>query len=212
MIDEKINLLSGRRSSYLFLAGIYANELTPHDLKKMGKSGMIKVLSTWGCTHAKEFLEDPNSVAMENLACEYCRLFLGPGPHIFPCESLFWVNGKREMWGTAALEVRDFYRQYGLEIGEQISLAPDHISVEFQFMAKLIEQELFAMNRPDSEKRTHAIAPQKEFFDNHIARWVPKFCNKVIEVANEEFYQAIARFTKDFVEMEKVNLKLKALC
>jgi len=43
---------------------------------------------------------------------------------------------------------------------------------------------------------------ENKFLDDHIMKWIPLFCDKVINAAELSFYREIARLTKSFLEMD----------
>jgi TorA maturation chaperone TorD len=44
---------------------------------------------------------------------------------------------------------------------------------------------------------------QKDFIENHLAKWVPQLTKDIVEQAEVDFYKGIAMITGGFVEMEK---------
>ena len=47
---------------------------------------------------------------------------------------------------------------------------------------------------------------EKMFIDDHLFRWVPRFCDKVTEDAKLSFYREMAKLTKSFIELEKASI------
>jgi TorA maturation chaperone TorD len=47
---------------------------------------------------------------------------------------------------------------------------------------------------------------EKEFIEEHLIRWVPVFCEKVIREAELPFYREMAELTKNFIEFEKEGI------
>jgi TorA maturation chaperone TorD len=83
---------------------------------------------------------------------------------------------------------------------------PDHISVEFEFMQKVIERERTAWEEGDGDAALYCLKMEKMFIDDHLHRWVPRFCGKVAEDAQLSFYREMAKLTKGFVELEKESI------
>jgi TorA maturation chaperone TorD len=95
--------------------------------------------------------------------------------------------------GTNAPDtVMDSYLDAGLTFDEEYETVPDHISLEFLFMGYLI----------DTDNRRL----QQKFLEEHIANWVPYYCEQVMQEAKTLFYREIAGITKDFVESEYEGL------
>ncbi|MBC8412973.1 molecular chaperone TorD family protein, partial [bacterium] len=73
---------------YGFLAAIYRREITPEMLVQIKGLQANKNLSEMGVNIDDEFFARAEDELIEDLAIEYTRLFLGPGQHISPHESI----------------------------------------------------------------------------------------------------------------------------
>jgi TorA maturation chaperone TorD len=125
-----------------------------------------------------------------NTLCEeYTRLFLGPSPVMFPYESRY-VDGI--MMGKSLIKVKEEYRCAGLEKVQGYHEPEDHIAVELGFMSRLCRN-----------KTNEAFKIQKEFLDNHLLKWVPKFCDELYKKSENDFYKGIGKLTKGFIISEK---------
>ena len=88
---ETLNMkeLAGHRSNiYGLLAAIYRREMTSDLLKQIKNPSMLGVLSNLGIELNNGFFKKPEKELLEDLAVEYARLFIGPGKHISPHESV----------------------------------------------------------------------------------------------------------------------------
>ena len=74
-------------------------------------------------------------------------------------------------------------------------------------MANLAGHEARAWERRDHEQVANALEYQHEFMRDHLLRWVPIFCRKVIEKAEIGFYRGVARVTRDFLASEAEDLQ-----
>ncbi len=84
---------------------------------------------------------------------------------------------------------------------------PDHISVELELMQKFTEAEAKAWQRSDYAEVTMWLQLEQEFTDNHLASWVPAFCEQVVGQAELSFYSEMAMLTKQVLEMEKKQIE-----
>ncbi len=196
-----------REDTYGFLAGIFREELTAEQIKEMIDSDMLKLMVDAGCTIDPHYYRNkPVEHIEEELACEYAGLFIGPGEHIPPYESIYVPDSTGKVgyyWGECTVDMKNWVEHYGLEISEKFDSIPDHISIELEFMQKLIEQERLSRERGDRETTERCIEVEKTFFHKHINSWVPTFCESVIEAANLDFYREAARLTRDFIREEE---------
>ena len=197
--QQKTDLTETRRNFYIFLSRIFWKELKVEDLDSFEKSQLTITFRSLGYTLPEI---DRSSAALDVLATEYCRLFIGPGKHVSPHESIHrqGIDNSR-LWGEIASQVKGLYQQYGLEMRDECDLMPDHISLEFEFMGRLIAEQI-----QTSDPKWYDL--QKHFFDQHLNRWVPDFCRKVMKRAEHEFYGIIAQITRDFIEFEQEQFSI----
>jgi TorA maturation chaperone TorD len=203
--QELAPLANHRATIYGFLAAIYRQEVSSGLLKQIKDPQFLKALSSLGIELNNGFFNNPEKELLEDLAVEYTRLFLGPGKHISPNES---VHHKKEgshsgqLWGESTAEVKKFIESSGLEYGSEYTGLPDHISVELEFMQQVLQREEQAWEAEDKEMAHLCLENEKKFIEEHLARWVPVFCDKVIEEAELPFYREMAGLTKKFIEFE----------
>ena len=206
--------LAGQRGSiYGLLATVYRREMTSDLLHQIKDPQFLGVLSDLGIELNNGFFRKPDKELLEDLAVEYTRLFLGPGKHISPHES---VHHKKEgtqsdqLWGESTADVKKIIESSGLEYKTEYTGLPDHISVELEFMQQVILREEQAWKDDDKETALLCQENGKKFVDEHLFRWIPKFCEEVITEADLPFYREMARLTRTFIEFEKQELnKLK---
>jgi TorA maturation chaperone TorD len=133
-------------------------------------------------------------------------LFLGPGSHISPHESIHYERDDGDWgrhWGASTVEVKKFVESLGLKYRENDTSIPDHISVEMEVMQKVIDKEREAWSKNNRKDALHYLKIEKMFMEDHLSKWVPQFCDKVMSGAEMSFYREIAKLTKSFIEFEK---------
>jgi len=114
--------------------------------------------------------------AIEILAVEYCRLFIGPHGHMPPVESI--VRGEQRFWGKSTEAVMDCYKSWGFEPKKEAHSFPDHISMELDCLALL------------EEKNRHREA--SDFAHKHLLQWLHALIAHIENNAELTFYQAWA--------------------
>lgn len=192
-----------RSNIYGFLALVYQREPDAALLEILGKQDAA--LRDLGVDFSKPASIRNKRDILEELSVEYTRLFLGPGRHISPYESVWREDGGAH-WGKSTTEVKTFIETLGLNYTEEWTGLPDHIGVEFELMKKLIEHEKKTRIGKDMKTVRLCIEIQKRFMDEHIFKWVPGFCEKVIEESREDFYKQIAMLTKQFIEFDREQI------
>ena len=126
---------------------------------------------------SREFVE----LDLDKLKYAYSALFEvgSDGP---PCpirEDL--QTGQRA--GTREDLVR-FYNYFNYQLEEKFAWAPDHLSVELEFMHFLCYREASA----DQDAASYQLA-QVDFSERHLVRWVPELARSVAKVATDSIYR-----------------------
>ncbi len=204
-----VELAGQRINVYGFLARVYRKEVLPDLLSQIGAPQFRGVLSDLGADLGDEFFARKDEDIIEDLAEEYTRLFMGPGPHIPPYESIHHERNDGDwgsLWGASTVEVKKFIETAGLHYKDDFAELPDHISVELEFMQKVIEKERDAWEEGDSDRALYCLKMEKMFIDDHLIKWVPQFCGKVVSEAELSFYREMARITGNFLQFEKENI------
>jgi len=127
---------------------------------------------------------------LDTLKLEYSAMFeVGSDGPPFPIREDL-QTGQRS--GTREDLVR-FYNYFNYALEEKFAWAPDHLSVELEFMHFLCYREASA----ESNAASYQLA-QADFSQRHLVRWVPKLARDLTEVASNSVYcrviGAIERF------------------
>ncbi len=211
---EQAGMAGYKSTVYGLLAEVFRNEPGSALIEMIRAPAFLDALSEVGVELNGNFVNGNVDELVEELAIEYTRLFLGPGHHISPHESVHHelTDGRKwgTLWGDSTAEVKEFIESSGLELRPDANLIPDHISVELEFMQLLTKHEVETIRRGDKEAIQACHGMQRHFLEKHLSKWMPKFCGEVIERAENSFYRQIAEFAKSFVEFEYGNLKDKA--
>ena len=209
--EDKRAVAKNRSDIYGLLASVYRQEVTSDLIQQIKDPQFLGILSDLGTERLDTFLQKPENELLGDLAVEYARLFLGPGKHISPHES---VHHQREdgqwgkLWGASTAEVKKLIEATGLSYSDDFKGLPDHITVEFEFMQQLTLCEEQAWEETDTDKVTTCRQVEKKFIEEHLVRWIPVFCEKVIQEAELPFYRAVAALTRSFIEFEKAEMNM----
>lgn len=195
-----------RSNLHGFLAAIFREEVSPQLLQRLKDSQFAEALAEAGVDLNGELLRRPEEQLLEDLAVEYSRLFVGPGRHLSPHESVHTEGGSGRLWGRETVQVKRFIEFAGFEYKPGFHGLPDHISVELEFMAGIAGMESSAWQREDFAEAAKCLECEKEFMTEHLAKWAFVFCRKVAEEAELAFYREMARLTAGFLEAEKLEI------
>ena len=159
-------------------------------------------LSAAGGNFGDEFFARAPDDLLDDLAIEYTALFLGPGGHVSPYASVYLDGDHGSLMGPTTSWVQDFITAAGFDYREDYHGLPDHIAVELELMRRMAESEAEAGDESDFDRASKCHRIQRAFIDNHLALWVPRFCDEVIAVADLPFYRELAKVTRDFINDE----------
>ncbi len=191
---------------YGFLAAVFREEVSDHFLAQLRSPQLRETLADAGIALDEHLLRGAEEEVLRDLAVEFAALFLGPGEHISPHESVHLPKGGF-LWGAETVVVRKFVNALGFNYADNFKGLPDHISVELEVMAELARREGAAWEKGDTDEAANSLAYQHQFVTEHLAKWVPAFCAKVTKVAGLPFYRDMVRLTAEFLESEQSDIE-----
>lgn len=190
--------MAGERSHlYRLLARVFGAEPGPEVLAVTRVPAFTGLVAALGVPMDAAYRADGT---VEDLAIEYTRLFLGPGPHITPTESA--QRGDGSLWGPETVEVRRLLGEAGFDLAWQE--LPDHITVELDFLAHLTAIEANAWERGDRILARRSREWQEAFLSRHLGAWVDGFCARVRAAeVRSPFYATFIAILQAFMESER---------
>jgi TorA maturation chaperone TorD len=139
--ESDTDAVLARSGFYRLLARIFRAEPDEALMGQIVAPPLSEALAEAGIDMAAILPAAPMGDIIRALAEEYTRLFLGPGKHISPHESVQLKRGSGVLWGPETGIVKRFIGEAGFDYDETYHGLPDHISVELEFLAHLVEQE-----------------------------------------------------------------------
>lgn len=203
--NDMAEMAVARANVYGLLADIYREEPSETLLARFREPEFSSVLRDLELSLDEMFENHSPHKLTENLAIEYTRLFLGPGSHISPNESMHVAERFGEtnaFWSKQTVEVKKFMEAAGVAVADGFGGMPDHISAELEFMQMLLMKEAEAWNAGEEELGANIQEIEKRFYDEHLSQWIGNFCDKVIAGAEMPFYGQLAEMTKAFMAFE----------
>lgn len=170
-----------------------------------------ELLATWPLRHDNpatdrglELLERSRerSETGDAVARDYRRVFHGPGPVPAPPYESVHLGVDGLLFDTDTLQVRAFYRRFGLQVPRLNRDPDDHVALELELLATLAGRALDALDSVGSSGREHGygaaagtvdelLAAIGSFLDEHVLAWVPRFGELVSEHARTDFVTAL---------------------
>jgi TorA maturation chaperone TorD len=155
-----------------------------------GASGLLKDMKC-----ALDGIDMASEETMQDLLWDYTRLFIGP--YRLPCppwESVY-TSQNRLMMQDAADDARRVYAELGLAIDDP-SVMPDHIGAELNFLSLVYERAA-----DGNSKQLDRTRIGMAFFRDHLMKWIPQFTADMEMAATTSLYRALARTTKNALEL-----------
>jgi len=208
-----------RRSIYAFLSRMYEKEISVDFLKELSSrdSPIFQIGNSEGLDEGirkgfglmSRYLSfsgrSPNDVWLE-LAAEYASLFLGlKKKPAHPSESVY-TGGGHYKYQDARDQVFKIYMRANVDKVKEFTEPEDHIAVELQFMEYLCRKTVEALEKDERDEAKKFLQTQREFVDDHLAKWVPQFTQDILESAEVDFYKGVAYFTRAFIESERETI------
>ena len=197
--------MAGARSHMYALMVRFINQLPDQELLEKIKSREFEELFNQfsGAAYLKTYRErmenNPTDDILNELSVDRTRILRGTGPAELkpPHEGCYKLDCDL---GSAAIQVKCFYRSAGLVPDETVCEPPDYLCVQLDFMRQLCQQEQYlrSSNR-DVEK---VITCQDEFLKKHLGCWVTDFCGQVHKHALTDFYRGITLILGDFIKQD----------
>ncbi len=140
------------------------------------------------------------------LAAEFANLFLNAGNRpVFPYESVY-TSPEGLLMQEARDEVLREYNRQGLAGSNKSNEPEDHLAIELEFMFLLGQKTIEALQIDDKEQGIACLQKQKEFLEQHLLAWCPRFCNDLALASESDFYRGIALLTGGFLDSEPETL------
>lgn len=194
---------ASKRDVYALAARIFASEIDAELLRRLASAEVAGA----GMTLLDDALRDLDEVsALEDLAAEYCRLFVGPRPVCAPYASV--QRGEAMLGGRAGTRLLDFLERHGLELTDTgLPIAsPDHVAVFLAVLAGLYADAAVAT---DADAVAVATGAARELLESSVLPWLPAYLERVAENAQREPYASVAKLVAALLEQERDELPPK---
>jgi TorA maturation chaperone TorD len=123
----------------------------------------------------------------EGLGDEHERLFGGRGGGV-PARETSYADARR-IAPTDLADVAGFLEAFGVSAA---GAPPDHVGTELELASLLLLKEAYARAEGWPDRAELARRAYEQLLAAHLARWLPRFAERVREAAPGSFYAAVA--------------------
>lgn len=146
------------------------------------------ILLSW-CLQFAEGLSDER---FDELRHDFTRLMVVPGPAFSPPWESVYFNDEQLTFQDQTVQVRAWYRFFGLEPEKLHQEPDDHISLELLFVGHCAGLARCALEEGDRKAFQDMLSAQRSFLEEHLLTWAPAWCHRVAAQAHTLFYRGIA--------------------
>lgn len=215
-LSERAAECAQRAGYYRYLGRLFYRELDEGLLEQLGCGGVVLPLSedmsdterafARGSNKMAKYISSRNADTLTQSKCDYARVFLGAGSTtdnpVSPFESVYTSEEHLLMQGARDDMFRTLIAD-GLTLDDDYNMPEDHISFEFQYLARLLDCEQRCAASGDAAAADAEALKARAFFENHVANWVPRFCEAAEALARTSFYRGLCECTAAWVRMEQ---------
>lgn len=177
-----------RAGVYGFFSGVLLREFNEYSLAELKSPRWRKAL----LEHGIDLPDTPE--LMEELAIDYCRIFIGPGKFCPPIQSV-WTNGQFQ--GHVVDSMREFLDIVSVDHDCPVK---DHAGLQMEVMAKILEFKSSHSNQSNGLAEC--------FYRSHIG-WTQSMLNRAAELAVTDLYRGLMTAAVDFIQQENKRYDFK---
>lgn len=205
--------MRAREQMYRLIAGLFRRELEEADLEMLhgslfpadsGNADMDK-----GFELIATYLSNLWCESAEELRIDYARCFVGHGEDAygaaFPFESVY-TSPKRLLMQQARDEVLAIYRSCDLDKDDNWREGEDHIALELEFMATMVQRCRHAIETGDEQGARNTLKIQRNFLDNHLLAWAPMMARDMRKFAKTDLYLGLSYLVEGFLADDRAYL------
>ncbi len=149
---------------------------------KMAREALEVIDEGWALLEA-EGLQN----AINDLGADYAAIYLTYKLRASPSESV-WFDDDHLMRQGPMFDVREWYERYNLAVQDWQRRSDDHLALQLEFIAHLLDQAEVPLEEP------------ARFLDEHLLRWINDFAVRVSSRCATPFYAGLAPLSACYLE------------
>lgn len=127
-----------------------------------------------------------------DLERDYTWMFFASKPRIAYLFESVYNEGK--LYQESTFQIARLYHEAGLKVDEAFKLPPDHIAVEFEFMAYLAFSEGEAVSGGNGENGEYARDLRNKVLSEHLGPFALAMGERIRGQAKTDFYRTMGNF------------------
>ncbi len=147
-------------------------------------------------------LEVLDEETLDRLAVDYADIYLNHSLHASPFESV-WLDEDHLLLQEPMFKIRKWYKRYGLASADWKTRSEDHLVLQLQFIATLLDPDYSFSETQALQKR---LQDAVKFMDEHLLLWLADFCNIVAQRCETDFYASVAVLTHAYIDQLRDEL------
>ena len=147
-------------------------------------------------TALQELPEGVDEGVLDRLAVDYADIYLNYSLHASPFESV-WLDEDHLLQQEPMFEIREWYKRYGLETENWRIRSEDHLVLQLQFIAALLDSDV---SMPEGVTLQKRLQDATTFMDEHLLLWLSDFTTLVSQRCSTDFYASIAVLTYAYMD------------
>ena len=197
MNDDLRQQQISRINLYALTSRLLMSEVDEELLKSIEEDeNMLSFFPTFKTWKRREDMERKDLIS-NYINVDFTNLFL---LHMIPYESFYTRDDQMmETGGDNPVQVIYNAYEFRVELDKARIMAGDHIGVEMEFMYKLCESEMKALEDGEMDVADEIAQIQHGFLKDHILEWAPMFLLNVKSEAATAFYFDLADLSLEFM-------------
>ena len=187
-----------RVNLYALISRLIMQEVDERLLESIEKDeNILAFFPTYEKWEKRKKYKSRKDLIERELNVDFTNLFL---LHLIPYES-FYKRDDQMMETGGENPVMQFFNEYDYRVALDKArvMSVDHLGVELEFMYKLTEAELKALEAGDFVGAGEIAKVEYDFMKNHIVTWAPLFLINVKAEAGTAFYFDLADLAIEFI-------------
>ncbi len=206
---ETADWLDMKQAMYLMLGNLFYKEADRATLDLIRQANLSEIGQKTYDRGLKLFLGALETLtteeALDDLAAQYARIFLGAGVAdevcAFPFESVY-TSPERLVAQDAYEEVYKIFKASNFKKIDS-NLFDDHLGLELFAVAEFYGDARAYLENGDREKFENTQLYIANFLRAHLLNWVPAFCEDIRRCPGGDFYRGLSYMLEGFLETEK---------